>query len=47
MLENGTLPYMDMEEQTGSKLGTTDWNNRLVPNWERSRSKLYIVTLLI
>ena len=23
------------------------WNNRLVPNWERSTSKLYIVTLLI
>ena len=23
------------------------WNNRLVPNWERSISRLYIVTLLI
>ena len=23
------------------------WNNRLVPNWERNMSKLYIVTLLI
>ena len=23
------------------------WNNRLVPNWERSSSRLYIVTLLI
>ena len=23
------------------------WNNRLVPNWERSMPKLYIVTLLI
>ena len=23
------------------------WNNRLVPNWERSPSRLYIVTLLI
>ena len=23
------------------------WNNRLVTNWERSTSKLYIVTLLI
>ena len=23
------------------------WNNRLVPNWERSASRLYIVTLLI
>ena len=25
----------------------TTWNNRLVPNWERSTSRLYIVTLLI
>ena len=23
------------------------WNNRLLPNWERSMSRLYIVTLLI
>ena len=23
------------------------WNNRLVPNWERSTSSLYLVTLLI
>ena len=23
------------------------WNNGLVPNWERSTSRLYIVTLLI
>ena len=23
------------------------WNNKLVPNWERSMSRLYIVTLLI
>ena len=23
------------------------WNNRLVPNWERSTSRLYIFTLLI
>ena len=23
------------------------WNDRLVPNWERSMSRLYIVTLLI
>ena len=23
------------------------WNNRLVPNWERSMSRLYIVTLII
>ena len=26
---------------------TGHWNNRLVPNWERSTSRLYIVTLLI
>ena len=26
---------------------TVTWNNRLVPNWERSTSRLYIVTLLI
>ena len=25
----------------------TAWNNRLVPNWERSMSRLYIVTLLM
>ena len=25
----------------------TTWNNGLVPNWERSTSRLYIVTLLI
>ena len=23
------------------------WNNRLVQNWERSKSRVYIVTLLI
>ena len=23
-----------------------NWNNKLVPNWERSTSRLYIVTLL-
>ena len=27
--------------------GKTLWNNRLVPNWESSTLKLYIVTLLI
>ena len=26
---------------------TRTWNNRLVPIWERSTSRLYIVTLLI
>ena len=33
------------QEATVSKNWT--WNNRLVPNWERSASELYIVTLLI
>ena len=31
--------------QEASEIWT--WNNRLVPNWERSISRLYIVTLLI
>ena len=31
--------YADQEQLT--------WNNRLVPNWEKSTSKMYIVTLLI
>ena len=46
MLDNGTLPNMDMEQQTGR----ADWfqirNNRLVSNWERSTSRLYIITCL-
>ena len=29
------------------KLKFQTWNNRLVPNWERSMSRLYIATLLI
>ena len=33
------------QEATVSKNWT--WNNRLVPNWERSTSRLYIVILLI
>ena len=32
--------------RTGQELEPI-WNNRLVPNWERSISRLYIVTLLI
>ena len=31
--------------RSNSQNGT--WNNRLVPNWERSMARLYIVTLLI
>ena len=30
-----------------SELNWNEWNNRLVPNQERSMSRLYIVTLLI
>ena len=26
---------------------TVTWNNGLVPNWERSKSRLYILSLLI
>ena len=36
-------PYAGQE----ATVRTGQWNNRLVPNWERSRSRLYIVTLLI
>ena len=36
--------YVD-QEATVKTVWT--WNNRLVPNWERSTSRLYIVTLLI
>ena len=33
--------------RSGSNSWNRTWNNRLVPNWERSMSRLYIVTLLI
>ena len=33
--------------RSGSNSENWTWNNRLVPNWERSASRLYIVTLLI
>ena len=33
---------MQIKKQKNQK-----WNNRLVPNWERSTSSLYIVNLLI
>ena len=29
------------------KIKSFSWNNRVVPNWERSMSRLYIVTLII
>ena len=31
----------------GQEATVRTWNNGLVPNWERSTSRLYIVTLLI
>ena len=33
--------------RSGSNSYNWTWNSRLVPNWERSTSRLYIVTLLI
>ena len=33
--------------RSGSNSQNWAWKNRLVPNWERSMSRLYIVTLLI
>ena len=33
--------------RSGSNSWNWTWNNRLVPNWERSTSRLYIITLLI
>ena len=41
--------YAGQEATVRTGSGTTDWkwNNRLVLNWERSTSRLYIVTLLI
>ena len=33
--------------RSGSNSWNWTWNNRLVPNWERSTSRLCIVTLLI
>ena len=51
MLVSGTK-YLGLDPEksvcrltSNSQTGT--WNNRLVPNWERSKSRLYIVTLLI
>ena len=43
-------PYLPPEIpvcRSGSNSQNQTWNNRLVPNWERSMSRLYIVTLLI
>ena len=41
------LPLDKSVFRSGSNSETWTWNNRLVPNRERSTSRLYIVTLLI
>ena len=43
-------PYLPLEKsvcRSRSNFYNWTWNNRLVPNWERSMSRLYIVTLLL
>ena len=47
---NTRLPDLPLEKpvcRSGSNSQNWTWNNRLVPNWEKSTSRLYIVTLLI
>ena len=48
--ENTRLPYMPPEKSAcrlRSNSQNQTWNNGLVPNWERSTSRVFIVTLLI
>ena len=48
--ENTRPPDLPLEKsvhRSGSNSYNWTWNNRLVPKWERSMSRLYIVTLLI
>ena len=48
--ENTRPPYLLPEKpvcRSRSNSSNWTWNNRLVPNWEKSMSRLYIVTLLI
>ena len=48
--ENTRPPYLSPEKSvymTRSNSLNWTWNNRLVQNWERSTTQLYIVTLLI
>ena len=48
--ENIRPPYLPPEKsvcRSGSNSQNRTWNNKLVQNWERSTSRLYIVTLLI
>ena len=43
-------PYLSPEKSvywSRSNSWNQTWNNRLVPNWERTMSRLYFVTLLI
>ena len=42
--EINTSTYSHLIYDKGGEKWT--WNNRLVPNWERSMSRVYIVTLL-
>ena len=47
---NTRLPDLPLEKpicRSGSNSYNWTWNDRLVPNKERSTSRLYIVTLLI
>ena len=39
-------PKKSVHRSRSNSLNWT-WNNRLLPNWERSMSRLYVVTLLI
>ena len=39
--------YLKLQKSLFSKTSNRTWNNGLVQNWERSASRLYIVTLLI
>ena len=41
------LPLEKSVCKSSSNSENWTWNNRLVPNWERSTSRLYIVTQLI
>ena len=48
-LDSG-IPYLSPEKpvyRSRSNSSNQTWNNRLVPNWERSIARLYTVTLLI
>ena len=48
-LKSLLLQVKEESEKAGLKLNSENWtwNYRLVPNWERSTSRLHIVTLLI